>query len=141
MKKVVLNGCYGGFGLSKDAVLAILNRKGIEVARVEEGDYGRWKIYDVDGEYYSSYAFGGERDDEDLVAVVEELGEKANGSCAELYIDEYDEENYNYDIDEYDGAENLITIPVVSEKRLAECKNTSEIVEYLRSLDITVKTA
>ena len=141
MKKVVLNGCFGGFGLSKEAVLAILKRKGIEVDRVEEDRYDRFAIYSTNEERYSSYSFEENRDDEDLVAVVEELDTKANSSCAKLYIDEYDEENFDYCIDEYDGSESLELIPVVSEKRLAECKTTSEIVEYLQSLDIRVKTA
>lgn len=141
MKKVVLNGCFGGFSLSKEAVLAILERKGIEVDRVEEDRYGSFTIYTSDNKTHSSYYLSGDRDDTDLVAVVEELGEKANGSCAKLYIDEYDDESFDYYIDEYDGSEDLELIPVVSEKRLAECETTSEIVEYLQSLDIRVKTA
>ena len=141
MKKRVLNGCFGGFGLSKEGTLAVLERKGIRVDRVEEDEYGFFKVYDSNGKEYSSYAFDDDRDDEDLVAVVEELDEKADDSCSCLYIDEYDEENFDYYIDEYDGNESLNLIPVVSEKKLAECKTTSEIVEYLKSLDIRVKTA
>ena len=141
MKKIVLNGCFGGFSLSKEGTLAILERKGIGVVKVEEDRYGYFTIHASNGEEYYSHSFDDIRDDEDLVAVVEELGEKANGSCASLYIDEYDEENFDYYIDEYDGSENLDLIPVVTEKRLSECKTTSEIVEYLKSLNIQVKTA
>jgi hypothetical protein len=140
MRKVVLNGCFGGFSLSKEAVLSILGRKGIEVDRVEEDRYRNFTIYASNGNHYSSYSFSGDRDDEDLVAVVEELEDKANGSCASLYIDEYDDENFVYSIDEYDGSEDLELTPVVLEKKLIG-KTTREIVEYLKSLDIIVKTA
>ena len=75
-----------------------------------------------------------------LIKCVEKLGDKASGCCANLYIDEYDEANYDYYIDEYDGKESIKLIPVVSEKRLTECKNTREIVEYLRSIKIKVKS-
>lgn len=118
MKKVVLNGCFGGFGLSKEAY---------EFMGLAWDGYG--------------FKFSGDRDNPKLIHCVETLGDKANGSCASLYIEEYDEENFDYYIDEYDGNEDLELIPVVSEKRLAECKTTSEIVEYLKSLDIRVKTA
>jgi hypothetical protein len=46
------------------------------------------------------------RHDTILVQVVEELGDKANGECAELAIAEvYD----SYRIDEYDGNESVMT--------------------------------
>jgi hypothetical protein len=163
MAKVVLNGCYGGYGLSTLAMVEVLKRKGktpyvfkkefgteekvlCETENYEERENGKhyfFYVYDnkemnYDG-YYSDYDF--ERNDPDVIAVVEELGDKANGYCASLFIDEYDDENFTYWIDEYDGIESLMLEPVVSEKRLAECKSTKEIVEYLESININVKTA
>lgn len=118
MAKVVLNKCYGGFGLSKEAY---------EYMGLEWDKYG--------------FKFDNDRENPKLIECVEALGEKANGSYANLFVDEYDDENFTYWIDEYDGVESLMLEPVVSEKRLSECKSTKEIVEYLKSLDIIVKTA
>jgi hypothetical protein len=56
------------------------------------------------------YAFASEdlpRHDKDLVAVVEKLGDKANGDCADLKVVEIDSNLYR--IDEYDGAESVET--------------------------------
>ena len=50
---------------------------------------------------------GIERHDPDLVAIVEELGERANGSCASLKVVDIGDERYH--IDEYDGYESVIT--------------------------------
>lgn len=115
MKKVVLNGCYGGFSLSE---------KAYNFLNIAWDGYG--------------YDFMNDRENPKLVECVEKLGEDANGSCANLYIEEYDDENFIYEIDDYDGCESLILIPVVSEKRLVNCNSIYEIVEYLKSLNITV---
>ena len=47
------------------------------------------------------------RHDKDLVAVIEELGERANGTCANLDIMEIDSNLYR--IEDYDGFESIIT--------------------------------
>lgn len=118
MKKIVLNGCYGGFSLSKEAY---------EYMGLEWDGYG--------------FKFEGDRENPKLIDCVEKLGERANGRCANLFIDEYDDENFDCWIDEYDGVESLMLEPVVSEKRLAECKSATDIIAYLKSLNIKVKTA
>lgn len=80
--KVVINGCYGGFSLSKAA----------------EAAFGR----EVDGRYCDdSFKF---RADPKLVAVVESLGKAANGACAELRIVEIPDD-VDWTIEEYDGVE------------------------------------
>jgi len=77
--KVVINDCYGGFGLSPQAIkrLAELNAK-----------TGR----DI------------ERNDPKLIQVIEELGEMAYGSFAKLKIIEIPDD-IEWEIEEYDGNE------------------------------------
>lgn len=91
MGKVVINTCYGGFGLSAFAVDK-MEERGYKVDRYEFGSFLDDNI---------------PRHNPDLIAVVEELGEDANGFCAELTIVEFDGNVYR--IDEYDGYESVIT--------------------------------
>jgi hypothetical protein len=83
--KVVLNKCYGGFGLSRDAY----DHMGIE--------------WDGHGIYGSGYE---DRTDPKLVAAVEALGSKANGSYANLAIVNIPDD-IEWFIDDYDGIETL----------------------------------
>lgn len=46
------------------------------------------------------------RDDERLIKVVEKLGDRANGACAELKIVEIPD-YVDWEIDEYDGLESV----------------------------------
>ena len=91
MTKVVINRCWGGFGLSEFA-LNMLEQRGYKVNRYEFGSYLDTKI---------------DRHNEDLVEVVETLGDDANGRCARLVVVEID--GYLYRIDEYDGMESIET--------------------------------
>ena len=86
MTKIVINTCYGGFGLSSDA-LDLYNKLS---GKDEE---------DVDIP----------RDDPYLAQVVETLGKKANGSCANLVVVEL-AAGTRYIIREYDGSEQIKTI-------------------------------
>lgn len=54
--------------------------------------------------YFSSYRI--KRDDPMLIQVVEELGEEANGACADLEIAEIPD-GIEYEISEYDGLESI----------------------------------
>lgn len=133
MTKVVYNACYGGFGLSKEACQRYWDIKGQQVwieqnpkfisldmfnvwlvppeERLEEREWSSMtmderiaynKAYSKQTWYYNDVS----RHDPVLVQVVEELGDKANGMCAELAIAEvYD----SYRIDEYDGFESVET--------------------------------
>lgn len=80
--KVVINRCFGGFGLSRKALNEYCARKGIET--VSE--------YDMD------------RTDPDLVAVVESLGKASWGNHSELKIVEVPDE-VKWTVEEYDGME------------------------------------
>ena len=94
MAKIVYNGCYGGFGLSAEAV---------RLARQISGD-PKWGGAD------EKYGFieGVERHDPVLVQVVETLGAAANGSGARLLLKELPSGTL-YRIDEYDGSESVCT--------------------------------
>lgn len=96
MRKIVINVCHGGFGLSKVACEAYAARKGLYL--------GKWN--QTFGFYENLSERGILRDDEDLVAVVESLGSLANGSCADLKIVEIPED-VEWHISEYDGFEHV----------------------------------
>ena len=147
--KVVINNCFGGFGLSPLGIQEWAKRKGKECyfflqeyERDERGRLGEsrmtpctledatgrvmWFAYTVpnpedyklnergaDGTFkeanersreISLYSRSVARDDADLIAVVEQLGEKASGSCASLKVVEIPG-GINWEIEEYDGNE------------------------------------
>lgn len=133
--KVVINKCFGGFGLSDKAVEMVMNRKGLNCFRYkqtkfsfESGDdeFTRCELFNNKDllRYYQTEDLGekfvGEfpydtcwndykikRDDTDLIAVVEKLGEEAaSGSFAELKIVEIPDD-VNWEIHEYDGLETI----------------------------------
>lgn len=83
--KIVINNCWGGFGLSDEALAMLSELKGRKV---------------TDGSFLPDEA----RLDKDLVAVVEELGDKYWGNFAELKIVEVNEP---FCIKEFDGAETV----------------------------------
>jgi len=102
MTKVVYNACYGGFGLSNEAM-----------DRMIELGYDGLKLnpeYDPESKsMFNSKYYGDDniaRHDPVLVQVVEELGDKASGEYAKLAIAEVDGP---YRIDEYDGYESVET--------------------------------
>jgi hypothetical protein len=110
--KIVINSCHGGFGLSDEAFEALLKRKGIDYERVASRVAFRQEIHDYyakghagDDDYFiSQYEYYGQRNDPDLIAVVEELGDRANGFAASLKIVEIPY-GVEWQIDEYDGDE------------------------------------
>lgn len=87
MKKIVINTCYGGFGLSDLAM-----QRYAEIKKIE--DVNTIHVYDCD------------RADPALVQVVEELGKKSNDIYSELRIVEIPEDVSWY-IEEYDGKEHV----------------------------------
>lgn len=94
MIKVVINRCHGGFGLSKKAVIRYCNQTGINPGEWND----RIKMFDEFIEHELS------RSDPTLVKIVEEMGEDANGSYAELAVVEIPDD-VNWYIEEYDGRE------------------------------------
>lgn len=84
IRRVVINRCHGGFGLSDEAVNRYKELTGVTDL----------KFYDRDMS----------RDDPYLISVIKELGDKANGSYAELKIVEIPAD-VDWTIEEYDGSE------------------------------------
>lgn len=123
--KIVINRCYGGFGLSRDAILEMYRRgsKAVEWTPFEEyySQTPDWKerrkryletndIYDFyieDGDGVVSLKYDYEiRNDPILVEVVEEMGAKSWGRYAELRVVEIPD-GVEYEIDDYDGMESV----------------------------------
>lgn len=108
MTKIVINTCFGGFGLSQEA-LARLRELGSPYVgewAAEELKIGGWP----DGPLYlDSYTNDREipRHDPLLVQVVEELGSRANGNYAQLRVVEIPGALYR--VSEYDGREHVET--------------------------------
>jgi len=103
-KELVINRCYGGFGLSRKAFLR-LRELGNECA-LNEPDIGE---YWSDGsgpreESFDVFCFDIPRDDPDLIKVVRELGKEANSRFADLAIVQIPADA-DYKIYEYDGIE------------------------------------
>lgn len=130
MKKVILNKCFGGFGLSKDAYELYAKKKGISVFRyTQENLKKEIYTYATDDnrtfDFYFTKDFGDNvyisdedfkkyflkldekfREDKTLIEVVEELDEKANVFYSNLKIVEIPDD-LDYVIDNYDGIETL----------------------------------
>lgn len=137
--KVVINKCFGGYGLSVKAILEIGKRKGLTFYPYIK-DYGKGKdvyvkcdencretyfvefatedngpqvmIDDMKGKYdfgypcFDDYYGDWSRTDPDVVAVVEELGERADGSFSSLAVVDIPD-GVRFTIDEYDGMETI----------------------------------
>ena len=139
MKKIVINTCYGGFGLSNLALkqYAALTGRMCYFFRSEGSGYYNYipvgddytgsfrESFDIpnpnevldphrgDREKYNLiytqhaiYDRHIERDDPNLIKVVETLGDAANGEHAELKVVEIPD-NVKFEITEYDGIESV----------------------------------
>ena len=135
--KVAYNACFGGFGLSSLALTEFAKKKGVELTWYEqvghkhEGNelYKRLdsvpdsnrmsmqpltvdagdEIKEIPSKsfYYPSFYDDESRKDEDLIDVIESLGEKANGMCAEIRIKEIPD-GASFEISSYDGNESVV---------------------------------
>lgn len=131
--KLVINRCYGGFGLSIDAQNLYASKAGFELFhyvqtkykhsdgvemykrlepeddfhlfvssyKSDQGDSFESPSYD---DYWSYYDL--DRNDPNLIAVVEELGKKANGDFAKLEVVEIPD-GIDWELDAYDGIETV----------------------------------
>jgi len=101
--KVVINSDYGGFNLSDEATELYAKYKGLELRKTErEPGSVLGTDYYLGDEWFNYREIP--RNDTDLVRVVSELGEKANGFCASLKIVDIPTD-VQWFIEEYDGNE------------------------------------
>lgn len=136
MTKIVINNCYGGFSLSKECIERMFQIKGKKVwveedtryrslglvtvwtvppeERIEvlEGDAYRnltkTQLQEYNSKYLEQTWYDREIDRADpaLVQAVEELGDAAGGSYAELKVVEIPDD-VDWMIQEYDGMEHI----------------------------------
>ena len=125
MPKVIVNKCYGGFGLSHRATLRYLELKGLksywvvdeitlkyhpnynpDVDKRGTVHYGTQPDFMVEDQlgYFSDTEIA--RDDPILVQVVEELGDDAADKLAKLEIVPVPD-SVSWEIAEYDGWEHV----------------------------------
>lgn len=132
MRKIVVNKCYGGFGLSHEGILEYAKRKGIKIylekkdstlipweywtvsenERIKEVTNEQWVSMSIEERHAYNKTHKGQtlyhrdipRDDPALVGTVEALGKLANGSYAELSVVEIPDD-VEWQIEEYDGRE------------------------------------
>lgn len=117
--KVVINKCYGGFGLSIKATTEYLKLKGKEpyfynmakrkvfnptsdFVYILTKDYGDILTDYAHEDYFSEYDIP--RNDPDLITVVESLGKESWGQCSELEIIEIPDD-IEWEVNDYDGRE------------------------------------
>ena len=129
MKEVVINSCYGGFGLSPKAIKRYLELKGKECfvylnnvkletdEKIENNknrmfleyytkDFGEIVAYTGNIKEFRFSVYDLDREDKDLIRVIKELGTKADGTFSKLKIIEIPED-IEYTIEEYDGLESI----------------------------------
>ena len=128
--KLVINTCFGGFGLSEKAMRRYFELKGWPLYVEKHGSLHStyWKVPPEDRpiqpepwtsapledrqryntEYVKKSVYDGDipRDDPHLVRVVEELGREADGPHASLSIVEIPD-GVEWQIEEYDGNEHV----------------------------------
>jgi hypothetical protein len=105
-RDLVINSQHGGFGLSRDAQIAYLERSKIPYTLVSREDRHSTERYGpiiiVNGKHW--YDKDINRDDPVLVALVKELGKAAAGEHARLKVVRIPA-NVDWQIDDYDGKE------------------------------------
>lgn len=129
--KVILNKCYGGFGVSQEAYELYAKKKGIELFAYKldfkngkpiyrktdmsssiftitfTKDFGDYvELSDDNSEKYILELRGNHREDPVLIEVVEELGDRVNSPFSKLVVVDIPD-GMEYEIDDYDGVETL----------------------------------
>lgn len=136
--KLLMNVCYGGYGLSDEAIELWAKKKNIVLTKktLEYGDYH----YYVEGDKIIS-GHDIDRDDPTIIEVFEELGsERTSGDHGQLSLVELPD-GCEYDLTEYDGWESIsntwITITV---KELIEGLSPDRLEAALNVRSIKIKS-
>jgi hypothetical protein len=122
--KVVINACYGGYGLSQKAIDLYVLRTGLQLYKHDNSYYHvpyeeyakelereQW-LFQNDRENYRGHPSNRlcwtpcniPRDDNILINIIQELGPDAAGEFADLKIVDIPDDT-DYTIQEYDGTE------------------------------------
>ena len=111
--KVAINTCFGGFNLSHKAIIAYAKRKGLNLVfkpdNVEDDTtfvHYYTKEPMVEANYYDTEEIYHSRADIDIIAVIEDLGQDADGRFAKLKIVTIPDD-VEYTIEDYDGLEHI----------------------------------
>lgn len=138
MAKIILNGCYGGYQWSVEGIAEVMKRKGATAVRISGDRLFKEVIAVVNGEMVTCSNL--DREDPIAIQVLEEKGSKfCSSEFSELFVVEYNENDFIPNIDEYDGMESLELIPRVTEKRIRACRSIDEVVELLYRLKVIVQ--
>ena len=154
--KIVINACYGGFGLSEKAILRYAELKGLtlypegtgifttywrvpEDAREDQSNYFTWSLKEQHASNMRRakqvwHECEIQRDDPALVQVVEELGADANARFAELEIVEIPD-GVAWQIEEYDGLERVAEKHRTWEPGVDSQRGSTEHKEHRHDLD------
>jgi hypothetical protein len=102
--KLLINVCYGGFGISNEAIELWAKKKNIALTK-KTTEYGDYDYYTNGDEIVSENDI--DRDDPTLIEVFEELGsERTSGQHGELKLIELPD-GCEYEITEFDGWESI----------------------------------
>lgn len=113
--KIIVNKCYGGFGISDEACEWLISNKKWKVSEyLKDGNTLKdksAKLTPTDKpEFYGRYWTIADRDelriDSDVIECVETLGKKSSGNHANLEVIEIPDD-VEWEVDEYDGIESI----------------------------------
>lgn len=133
MKKIAINKCFGGFGLSHKALMLYADLCGFKLFTFQEKrdssgslvtplenipwdgtgkepyhinylKLNDWSRRNEPGVYFSVYDI--QRDDPNLIKVIEQLGEEASDRYARIQVVEIPDE-VAWEIHDYDGQETI----------------------------------
>ena len=114
-----------------------LKRKGATNITVDDG-FCKEVHGIINGEKVDVYNL--DREDPIAIQVLEEKGSKfCSSEFSELFIEEYDENDFIPSVDEYDGMESLELTPRVTEARIRACRSIDEVINLLRRLKVIVQ--
>jgi hypothetical protein len=127
--EIMVNDCFGGFGFSKQASEEYVKRsRNLPVAKVDcdtiplllpqsantskqsqQQTSGGDLDHNEEPNFRAINAYNIKRHDPLMIQIVKELGEKANGFCAQISIETIPSQYINhYSIEDYDGSERVV---------------------------------